>query len=75
MKIDAGTPVFVPVTITIQSQEELQLFAAFFGEGAGCVGDAYGLPEDFMYDTYKELKDVLDARGIPYVRKLDVTTK
>jgi hypothetical protein len=75
MKVACEKTVFIPVTITIESKEELRLFADFFGRSPGTIGDLYGLPDDFMYDKYKELKDILDDRGIPFASKIDVTKK
>lgn len=74
MKVESAKA-FSPVTLTIESAAELQLVTDFFGQSPGSIGDLYGLPEDFMYDSYKALKDALDDRGILFAAKIDVTKK
>jgi hypothetical protein len=64
MRIDAAKPVFSPLTITLESEQELRAMTAFFGNLPGLVADKMGFPSGLNRVMYDSLSRTCRDRGV-----------
>lgn len=80
MKVASAPVVFEPVTVTFESKEELQFFFDVLGSTTGAVNKAYKLPDNTLYNFWKQVKPLADSRGVSTMYgtgpvKIDFTVK
>ena len=70
MKIEHKKSEFQPVTITIETPEELALLTAFYGHCNGIIAEKFGLTPEIISDVYLKLVELQDDTESP---NLDIT--
>ena len=74
MKFSRNVPPqeFVPVTITLESQAEVNLLTEFFGSITGTDQEAFGLGTRFTDPIYNYLADIATQR--PHLKTARIDT-
>jgi hypothetical protein len=65
MKIDTTAPVFIPVTLTLETVEELAFFRDVVGRTNSSLSLAYGIDTETFSDVYAALSAECDKQGAP----------
>lgn len=60
MKFEKERPEFRPVTITLETQEEVDVLHALTGVAGGSMAD------DFLYKLYRALDEMSDSKASDY---------
>jgi hypothetical protein len=67
MKVESTNvkPAFVPVTITLETPEELAFYRDVLGRTTGALASAYGIPITTFSAAYDVLKEQCSLQGAP----------
>lgn len=70
MNIDRGVvvPKFEPVSITLETQEEVDMFYAVFGALGQAVEEAYGITNDISWKGYNYFKQLASQKKMPRLK-------